>query len=96
MSELTRLEKKIDGIRMSLLSQKKALTLDEVVVYTGMKKSYLYKLTHERIIPFYKPNGKTLFFNREEIDEWLLKNKSASHAELEEKAQSYIINNRNR
>jgi len=49
------------------------LTVDEIVAYTGYKKSYIYKLVYERKIPAHKPMfGRKLFFNKEEIDAWLL------------------------
>ena len=54
------------------LCSKKVLTLDEVAQYTGMSKSCLYKMTSQKIIPHYKPNGKLVFFDREEVERWLL------------------------
>ncbi len=49
------------------------LTLEKVVAYTGYKRSYIYKLTHEGKIPYHKPPfGRRLFFLKSEIDEWLL------------------------
>ena len=62
-------------ILKSHLSNKAALTLDECALYTGMAKSYIYKLTHEGVIPYSKPNGKKIFFDRLELDQWLLGNK---------------------
>ena len=40
-------------------------------IYEGL----LYKLTAAKEVPHYKPRGKMLYFNREEIDKWLLQNK---------------------
>ena len=51
------------------LCNKAALTVDECALYTGMAKSYIYKLTHEGIIPHAKPNGKKIFFDRLELDQ---------------------------
>lgn len=48
------------------------LSVDELVRYTGLSQSYIYKLTSQRILPHYKPQGKTIFFKRSEIDEWIL------------------------
>ena len=54
------------------ICHKEILTLDEAAQYTGMKKSYLYKLTASKAIPHYKPNGKNCFFRRTELEEpWL-------------------------
>lgn len=59
------------------------LTLEELVKYTGYKKSYIYQLIHKRLIPAHKPpNGKKLFFAKNEIDEWLLCRKLETVTEL--------------
>ena len=56
------------------LSTKKVLNLKEVVEYTGIKKSTIYHYTHTKKIPHSKPTGRAVFFDREKIDRWLLKN----------------------
>lgn len=71
-------------ILKSHLSNKAALTVDECALYTGMAKSYIYKLTHEGIIPHSKPNGKKIFFDRLELDQWLLGNKIRGDNSLSE------------
>jgi len=43
------------------------------------------------IIPSYKPNGKKLYFNREELNSWLLSNKHYSKDEIENEAANYLI-----
>ena len=75
-------------------SQKKVLTTDEVVAYTGLSKSHLYKLTSSNEIPFYKPNGKTNFFKREEIEEWLLQNRAKTKSEIDVEASNYVTLNK--
>jgi len=74
--------------------QKKVLTVDEVSTYTGLSKSYLYKLTSSKEIPFYKPNGKTIFFEREELENWLLRNRAKTKSEIEEDAINYVTLNK--
>lgn len=39
--------------------------------YLGYKPSYLYKLTAKKLIPFYQPSGKKIFFYKHELDEWI-------------------------
>jgi excisionase family DNA binding protein len=73
------------------LLQKEILTPTELSEYTGFSKSYIYKLTHLREIPFYCPHGKLIFFKRSEIDSWLLQNKRLSRHEISEQA---VINQR--
>ena len=70
---------------------KKVLTLEETVIYTGLSKSYLYKLTSSRKIPHYKPHGKHLYFDREELEQWLLQNRSKTNKEIEMEALDYLV-----
>lgn len=73
---------------------KRILTLDEVSSYTGMSKSYLYKLTATQKIPHYKPIGKLIYFEKDELDAWLLQNRVSTSNELESKAQAYCMSNK--
>lgn len=70
--------------------EKKVLTFDEAVEYTGYSRSYLYKLTFQGIIPHSKPNGKSLFFDREKLEAWLLSNPRKSLLEKQQEAATYI------
>ncbi len=53
--------------------RKEIMSVDDLHVYLGFSKSYIYKLTSEKLIPHYKPLNKSLFFKRSEIDAWILK-----------------------
>lgn len=68
---------------------KEMITLDETARYMGVSRSFLYKLTMGRKIPHYKPNGKLIYFNRKEVEEWLQQNRVATNSELEARAQAY-------
>jgi len=68
---------------------KRVLTLDEAVTFTGYAKSYLYKLTSGGVIPFSKPNGKTIFFDREKLESWMLSNARPGMRERQEIAATY-------
>lgn len=83
MQENKNIENRLDRIEKLLLSQKTVLNFDELVEYTGLSRSYLYKLTSKGDIPFYRPNGKQLYFNKTEIDEWLLRNRSKTNEEIQ-------------
>ena len=48
----------------------KPLTVDEARSHLGVSKSYLYKLTSQGEITYYKPNGKLIYFKREDLDKW--------------------------
>ena len=87
---------KLDYLEQLIISNnKEILSVEELEKYTGFKKSYIYHLVHYSKIPYSKPNGKYLFFQKSEIDEWLLKNKSLSDDQIQAKAREYVLKKRN-
>ena len=78
------LQKELEQIKTLLLSKKNVLNINELSDYTGYSKSYIYKLTSRITIPYFKPSGKSVFFDRVEIDTWLLKNK---HRQVKESGE---------
>jgi len=68
----------------------RVLTFEQGCEYLGYEKSYVYKLTSAGIIPFSKPNGKKIFFDREKLEAWMLSNPSSSHTEKEIEAATYV------
>lgn len=87
----TELNNRLSRIENMLLSQKTVLNFNETAVYTGLSKSHLYKLTSTGGIPCYKPTGKKLYFDKEELDEWMLRNKKLSQDEIDDKAENFLM-----
>lgn len=85
------LEKLNNIEKYSLLSAKNVLTFDDIVLLTGLSKSYLYKLTMKGDIPHYKPNGKVIYFDRAEVEDWMKQNRIATNKEIDHQANSYIV-----
>ncbi|WP_145674459.1 helix-turn-helix domain-containing protein [Chitinophaga polysaccharea] len=50
------------------------LTLEEFCSYTGIAKSYAYKLTSSGKIKFYRPFGKLIYFDIEDVVSLLKQN----------------------
>ena len=76
---------------------KKVLTFNEAADYMGMSKSCLYKMTSQKIVPHYKPNGKMIFFDLEEIENYLLSVRVKPQREIEEEADKHVaVKNRKR
>ncbi|MGP8216225.1 MAG: helix-turn-helix transcriptional regulator [Bacteroidia bacterium] len=96
MEKLEEIEHRLRNIETLLLSQKTVFTFDEVAIYTGLSKSYLYKLTSTGRIPCSKPNGKQIFFEKAQIDAWLLRNKCKTAEEIESEAATHVTLNRNK
>lgn len=88
------MDEKLDKILMyCLLAAKNVLTLDDVALLTGLSKSHLYKLTCTHRIPYYK-RAKMLYFDRNEVENWMKQNRVATDEELEESAASYLATGR--
>ena len=71
------------------LQNKRILSFKEGCEFLGYAPSYLYKLTSAGILPFSKPNGKKIFFEREKLEAWMLGNASDGIAEREINAATY-------
>ncbi|MBO9619893.1 MAG: excisionase family DNA-binding protein [Niabella sp.] len=52
--------------------EKKIMTLAEATSYTGYSRRHMLKLISEGTIPASRPNGKSVFFEREKLEAWLL------------------------
>ena len=68
----------------------KALTVEDLMAKTGWSKGEIYKKTSGGKLPFYRPFGKTIFFNEEEIDQVLLTNKQKTGSELQAEASDFV------
>lgn len=88
---LTDLSKKIEEQNLLL---KPVLNLDEACSYLRMSSSHLYKLTSQKQIPHFCPQGKKLYFRRDELDQWLQRNRKSSSGEIEAAAVEYTLRNK--
>lgn len=72
------------------MEQKKILSFIEGCEYLGYKPGYVYKLTSAGILPFSKPNGKKIFFDRAKLEEWMLANATPGSVERAKQASTYV------
>jgi len=78
---------------MEQITQNRVLTFEQACEYLGYKRSYMYKLTSAGILPFSKPNGKSIFFDREKLEAWMLSNGTLSLNEKQIVAATHIATN---
>ena len=71
-------------------SQNRVLTFKQGCQYLGYAKSYVYKLTSSGILPYSKPNNKSIFFERVKLEEWMLSNTKTSNLEKQILAATYL------
>lgn len=85
------LQQEIDEIKKYILSQtfkaKEIMNVSEAALYMNLSPSYIYKLTHRRILPHSKPGSKVIYFKKSDLDEWMLSNKVPS---IEERRNSTV------
>ncbi|MDL2320032.1 helix-turn-helix domain-containing protein [Alistipes sp. OttesenSCG-928-B03] len=79
------------GLKMAGLASKEVLTFEEAAAYTGLSKSYLYKLTSTKKVPHYKSGGKMVHFSRPELEAWLLSRRVDTTDEITAKAQIHCL-----
>lgn len=84
--------KKLNRLERLLFAQKSVLSFSDLLIYTGMSASMVYKLTSRRLIPFSKPTGGRLYFEKSKIDKWLLQNPQLSDREVEEEVDQQLAN----
>ncbi|PRP68277.1 helix-turn-helix domain-containing protein [Nonlabens agnitus] len=75
------------------LLKKEVLNLNEAAAYLDISASHLYKLTSQKQIPHFCPQGKKLYFNRTELDQWLQRNRQITTDEIDAQATEYLIRN---
>nr|WP_315216026.1 helix-turn-helix domain-containing protein [uncultured Flavobacterium sp.] len=88
---LEKLEKLEQRIGEQNLLMKEVLNFNDACSYLDISASHLYKLTSQKSIPHFCPQGKKLYFNRTELDEWLQRNRQSSTDEIETMAANYLL-----
>ncbi len=68
------------------------LSLNEAAKFLCASKSFMYKMTSQKIITHYIPGGKRIYFKKSDLEDWLLKNRIPPNSELEAKIQNYLFN----
>jgi excisionase family DNA binding protein len=78
--------------KMALLGTKKAFTMNDAALFTGLSKSHMYKLVCKKKIPHYKSDGgKFTYFDKDELTAWMLQHRVKTSDELETEAANYIV-----
>jgi len=77
--------------RLTLLGAKRVLTMNDLSLLTGLSKSYLYKKVSDRKLPHWKSEGgKLTYFEKSEVEAWMLKHRIKTTDELAEAAANYV------
>jgi len=85
---LRKQDEKISRIEKLLAFQKEVLTFNEAALYTGLSKSFLYKMTSAGEINYSKPGGKRIYFKKQTLIDWMQKNPISTQDEIDKEASS--------
>jgi excisionase family DNA binding protein len=69
---------------------KEILTFNEACALLDLSKSYMYKLTHLRKIPHFKPNGKKIYFLTTDVFSYAFRNRVNTDWELQQQAEEKL------
>jgi excisionase family DNA binding protein len=80
---------RIDG-QSNPVPTRRTMNVDEFCEFTGLSKQTVYKLTSASQVPFAK-RGKRIWFDREEVENWLLSNQRATRSESERQVNEHVL-----
>lgn len=69
---------------------KEILSVKEACLYMDISQSYIYKLTHGKILPYSCPNGKKIYFRKEDLNNWMMQNHQFSKNEVKAIATNFL------
>lgn len=71
------------------------LNIREAAAFLKLKITTLYEKTSRKIIPHFK-KGNKLYFNKNELEEWIKKGKVKTRTEIEGQAATYLLNGKSK
>lgn len=94
------LEKVVMLLQEQELSKKQLMSVKEAASYLNLDEQTLYNFNRDKKIPHYKPNGKKVYYKRDELDDWVFQNRiptseeKSSEVEQEfENVESFLASN---
>ena len=94
--KFTDLQSRVQTLENLCYSAKEVLNLEEAACFLGIAKSTLYKMTHLNQLPYFKPAGKLIFFEKKALLDWVRGARAMSEEEIRLEAANRLneMNNR--
>lgn len=94
--KFTDLQSRVRTLENLCYSAKEVLNLEEAASFLGIAKSTLYKMTHLNQLPYFKPAGKLIFFEKKALLDWVRGARAMSEEEIRLEAANRLneMNNR--
>lgn len=80
------LRERVNRLENLCFAAKEILNLEEASAFLGIARSTLYKMTHQNRLPYFKPAGKLIFFEKRALLDWVRGSKAMSEDELKAEA----------
>ena len=88
--KIATLQERIDKLEIICYAAKEVLNLEEAADFLGVAKSTLYKMTHLNQLPYFKPAGKLIFFEKKDLLDWVRGVKVMSEEEIRTEAANRL------
>ena len=79
-----------ENLKQTNQSLSDILNIEEAAAYLKLKITTLYEKTSKKIIPHFK-RGNKLYFNKNDLEEWIKKGKVTTQTEIEGQAATYLL-----
>ena len=85
---MDKIEDRLENIeRLLLIANRNVFGVSEAALFLGLSQARVYHLTSAKEIPHYK-KGKSVYFRRDELEEWMTEEKVRTEDEILRKAQA--------
>ena len=88
--KIVELQERVNKLEDLCFTTKEILNLEEASAFLGIAKSTLYKMTHLNQLPFFKPAGKLIFFEKKALLDWVRGVKVMSQEEIRTEAANRL------
>ena len=72
------------------LQWKEILNAEEASIYLGIEVDTLRQYASRKLIPYYKPNRKLIYFRRTDLDNWITSVLMEAQRDLDQEALDYV------
>lgn len=79
-----------NSIKEKQVNNETLFNTKDACAYLNISKSTFYKLTSNKSIAFYKPNGKNMYFKKEALDDYIKRHKQISNSDMETQTNNYL------
>ena len=88
--KIANLQERVGKLENLCYAAKEVLNLEEAADFLGIAKSTLYKMTHLNQLPYFKPAGKLICFEKKALLDWVRGVKVMSEEEIRTEAANRL------